>query len=95
MTKEPFLDSRMLEEAKLVEEPGGLFSIRLKFNWEGAAILDSTTSSNPGLAASGFMEISRKRGGWRRRSSGSVFPTACSSSRRMRRTRRPNALCAG
>ncbi len=31
-----------------MEEPGGLFSIRLKFNWEGTAILDSFTSSNPG-----------------------------------------------
>jgi preprotein translocase subunit SecD len=61
MTKEPFLDSRMLEEAKLVEEPGGLFSIRLKFNWEGAAILDSTTSSNPGRRIGVYGDFKEKR----------------------------------
>jgi preprotein translocase subunit SecD len=61
MTKEPFLDSRDLEEAKLIDEPGGLFSIRLRFNWEGAAILDSTTSSNPGRRIGVYGDFKEKR----------------------------------
>ncbi len=61
MTKEPFLDSRDLEEAKVVEEPGGLFSIRLRFNWEGAAILDSVTSSNPGRRIGIYGDFKEKR----------------------------------
>jgi preprotein translocase subunit SecD len=61
VSKEPFLDSRELDEASVVDEPGGLFSIRLKFNWEGAAILDSITSSNPGrrIAVSGDFQEKR------------------------------------
>jgi preprotein translocase subunit SecD len=61
MTKEPFLDSRELEEAKLMEEPGGLYSIRLKFNWEGTAILDSITSSNPGRRIGVYGDFKVKR----------------------------------
>lgn len=61
MTKEPFLDSRDLEEAKLIDEPGGLFSIRLRFNWEGAAILDSFTSSNPGRRIGVYGDFKDKR----------------------------------
>ena len=61
VTKEPFLDSRDLEEAKVVDEPGGLFSIRLKFNWEGKAILDSTTSSNPGRRIGVYADFAEKR----------------------------------
>jgi preprotein translocase subunit SecD len=48
VNKTPFLDGGDLDEASVVDEPGGLYSIRLKFNWQGAAVLDSTTSSNPG-----------------------------------------------
>jgi preprotein translocase subunit SecD len=48
VNKVAFMDSRQLESASVVDEPGGLFSVRLKFDWEGTAILDSTTSSNPG-----------------------------------------------
>ena len=59
--KTAFLDSRDLEEATVVDEPGGLFSIRLKFNWEGAAILDSTTSSNPGKRIAVFGDFKEKR----------------------------------
>ncbi|HXC98442.1 MAG TPA: hypothetical protein VN048_03810 [Verrucomicrobiae bacterium] len=61
MMKEPFLDSRDLEEAKVMDEPGGLFSIRLKFNWEGTAILDSFTSSNPGRRIGVYGDFKEKR----------------------------------
>ncbi len=48
VNKLPFLDGGDLEEASVVDEPGGLYSIRLRFNWQGAAILASVTSANPG-----------------------------------------------
>jgi preprotein translocase subunit SecD len=58
---EHFLDSRSLDEAALLDEPGGLFSIRLKFNWEGTAILDTITSSNPGRRIAIFADFKEKR----------------------------------
>jgi preprotein translocase subunit SecD len=58
---QPFLDSRSLDEATVLEEPGGLFSIRLKFNWEGTAILDTITSSNPGKRIAIFGDFKEKR----------------------------------
>jgi preprotein translocase subunit SecD len=58
---QPFLDTRSLDEATLVDEPGGLFSIRLKFNWEGTAILDTITSSNPGKRIAIFGDFKDKR----------------------------------
>jgi preprotein translocase subunit SecD len=61
MRKEPFLDSRELDEAKVMDEPGGLFSIRLKFNWEGTAMLDSFTSSNPGRRIGIYGDFKEKR----------------------------------
>jgi preprotein translocase subunit SecD len=48
VNKAPFLDGGDLDEAAVVDEPGGLYSIRLKFNWQGAATLDGVTSANPG-----------------------------------------------
>jgi preprotein translocase subunit SecD len=48
VTKTPFLDGGDLDEASVVDEPGGLYSIRLKFNWQGAAVLAGVTSANPG-----------------------------------------------
>jgi hypothetical protein len=46
--KSPFLDSSDLDAATVVDEEGGLFSIRLKFNWRGTSLLDAETSANPG-----------------------------------------------
>ena len=61
VTTEPFLDSRDLESASVEDEPGGLFSIRLKFNWEGTSILDSATSSNPGRRIAVYGDFKEKR----------------------------------
>ena len=44
----PFMDGEFLDRAEVVDEPGGLFSIRLNFGWQGAALLDTMTSANPG-----------------------------------------------
>lgn len=48
VNKEPFLDSGDVQEAKVIDDPGGLYSIRLKFNTRGTVMLDSVTSGNPG-----------------------------------------------
>jgi preprotein translocase subunit SecD len=58
---QPFLDSRSLDEASVLDEPGGLFSIRLKFNWEGIAILDTISSSNPGRRIAIFGDFKGKK----------------------------------
>lgn len=43
--KEPFLDQRSLDSAKVVDDLGG-FHIQLKFNWEGTLVLDGVTADN-------------------------------------------------
>jgi preprotein translocase subunit SecD len=44
--KAPFLDQTSIDSARVVDEPGGLFHLALKFNWEGAMQLDGVTSDN-------------------------------------------------
>jgi preprotein translocase subunit SecD len=46
--KEPFMDGEFLDSAELLDDAGGLFEIRLKFNWQGSALLNQQTSSFPG-----------------------------------------------
>jgi hypothetical protein len=42
-----FLDERSLDNASIVDSPGGGFSIRLAFNDHGRMVLESITAANP------------------------------------------------
>lgn len=44
--KEPFLDEGAIDSARVVDEPGGLFHLELKFDWRGTMILDGITTDN-------------------------------------------------
>jgi preprotein translocase subunit SecD len=44
--KIPFLDGADVTEAVVVDEAGGLFSIKVKFNWRGTQLLDGATAAH-------------------------------------------------
>jgi preprotein translocase subunit SecD len=52
--KEVFMDGEYLDHADVVDEEGGQFSIRLKFNWQGASVLNMQTARNPGRRVAVF-----------------------------------------
>lgn len=61
ISKTPFLDSTDLETASVVDEPGGLFSIRLKFNFRGSALLEAMTISHVGKRVAVFCQTDTVR----------------------------------
>ena len=57
--KDPFMDGEFLDNAEVVEEPDGLFSIRLKFDWQGASLLNAETARNPGRRVAVFCQFGK------------------------------------
>lgn len=57
--KDPFMDAQFLEDAQVVEEPDGLFSIRLKFDWQGSSLLNAETARNPGRRVAVFCQFGK------------------------------------
>ena len=57
--KDPFMDAQYLENAQVMDEADGLFSIRLKFDWQGTSLLNAETARNPGRRVAVYCEFGK------------------------------------
>src|ERR1700686_4020255 len=55
-----FVETSDIVEAKVVDDLGG-FSIKLKFNWRGTALLDSLTTANKGKRVARYCKFGQAR----------------------------------
>jgi hypothetical protein len=58
--KVPFVDSRDIDQAVLIDDVGG-FIIRVKFNWRGTQLLDGATSAHTNKRIAVFARFPEQR----------------------------------
>jgi preprotein translocase subunit SecD len=61
VNKTPFLDQNCIETASVVDEPGGMYHIRVAFNNKGASFLDMYTSDYRGKRMAIFSQFGQAR----------------------------------